>query len=177
MFRKINKMFETPIYAVTDGLKRFTGINGKGIDYKKIWSPEEDQIYSILPKRYWSDFHLTIMAINARIPPHIDSDIICSINFYIETDNCKTVFYNIKSDSPDTYKIENQTNGCIYKEEDLEEVDSFIAKPYEIWLLDVSKVHSVEPLGDFKFRKAITLGTFNRTYDEIYEMLKETGAL
>ena len=59
MFKKLNRTFETPIYAITHGLKTFTGENTKGIDYKKIWSPEANTIYSVLPERYWNDFHLT----------------------------------------------------------------------------------------------------------------------
>ena len=177
MFCKLKYGFETPIYAVTGGLQRFTGEDGQGIHYKKIWSPESEKLFGVLPKRYWDDFHLTCMTINTRIPPHIDSDIICTINFYIQTDNCKTVFYKSKTDNPKTFKIENQTNGCIYDENDLEEVDSFIAQPGEVWLLDASQIHSVEPLGDFKLRKAITLGTWAFTYDQICDMIRETGNL
>jgi len=113
------------------------------------------------------------MTINCKIPPHTDTEIITSINFYLQTEGCRTVFYKPKVDAPRTAQVENQTNGHIYFEEDLEEVDSFVAKDFEVWALDVTQIHSVQ--GDFKLRKAITLGTFVHKYKDVVEMLKETG--
>jgi hypothetical protein len=179
MFTKLTTTFETPLYAVTSGLKTFTGteVDGvlQGIDYKKIWSPDAAKLYSILPARYWEDFHLTVMTINCRIPPHTDTEIISTINFYITTDNCRTVFYKSKVDTPRTFQIENQTDGYIYNEEDLEAVDGFVAEPGDVWLLDVKQIHSVEPLGDITLRKAVTLGSFKHDYQAVRSMLEETG--
>lgn len=172
MFVKLKKTFEKPLYAITDPLKSFKGENGKGIDYKKVWSPEVEKIYSILPRRYWQDFHLTIMTIDCIIPPHTDTEIVTSINFYLQTEGCRTVFYKPKGDDLKTVQVKNQTNGHIYFEEDLDEVDSFIAKDFEIWLLDVTKIHGVK--GNFNLRKALTLGTFTHKYKDVLEMLKET---
>jgi len=173
MFTRLEKTFEKPLYAITDPLKSFKGENGKGIDYKKIWSPEAEKLYGILPRRYWQDFHLTIMTIDCIIPPHTDTEIITSINFYLQTEGCKTVFYAPKNNDLKTVQVKNQTNGHIYFEEDLIEVDSFIAKDFEIWLLDVTQIHGVQ--GDFNLRKALTLGTFIHKYEDVLKMLKETG--
>jgi hypothetical protein len=173
MFARLEKTFEKPLYAITDPLKSFKGDNGKGIDYKKIWSPEAEKLYGILPRRYWQDFHLTIMTIDCIIPPHTDTEIITSINFYLQTEGCKTVFYKPKNNDLKTIQVKNQTNGHIYFEEDLIEVDSFIAKDFEIWLLDVTQIHGVQ--GNFNLRKALTLGTFIHKYEDVLKMLKETG--
>jgi hypothetical protein len=174
MFTKLSTTFQKPIYAVTDNLKTFKH-EGKGIDYRKIWSPESNNFYGIIPERYWNDFHLTIMTINCIIPPHTDTEIITSINFYLKTDNCTTTFYKPKVDNPRTVQVENQTNGHIYFEEDLIEVDSFVAKDNEVWLLDVSQIHGVK--GKINLRSAITLGTFVHKYEYVIEMLKETDSL
>jgi len=173
MFARLEKTFEKPLYAITDPLKSFKGDNGKGIDYKKIWSPEAEKLYGILPRRYWQDFHLTIMTIDCIIPPHTDTEIITSINFYLQTEGCKTVFYKPKNNDLKTIQVKNQTNGHIYFEEDLIEVDSFIAKDFEVWLLDVTQIHGVQ--GNFNLRKALTLGTFIHKYEDVLKMLKETG--
>jgi hypothetical protein len=175
MFCKLNTTFAKPLYIVTEGLKTFTGVDDKGIDYKKIWSPDAEKLLSVLPKRYWDDFHLTVMTINRPIPPHTDTEIITTINFYIETGGAKTVFHEPIVEEPRTFQIENQTDGYIYYPEDLKKVDSFIAKDFEIWCLDVKKIHSVE--GNVSLRKAITLGTFKHKYDDVVEMFKETGCL
>jgi len=181
MFTKLTTTFETPLYAVTSGLKTFTGteVNGikQGIDYKKIWSPDAKDLYSILPEQYWNDFHLTVMTINCRIPPHTDTEIVSTINFYVETQNCRTVFYRQLVDNPHTFQIENQTDGFIYNEAELEEVGSFVATPGDVWLLDVKQIHSVEPQGEFSFRKAITLGTFKHRYNDVLDMLRETDSI
>lgn len=176
MFQKLNKNFEPIIYAVTHGLKTFTGQDGQGIDYKKIWSPEQDTLLDVIPERYRADFHLTIMKINTRIPPHTDTEIVTTINFYIDTDNCRTVFYRAKPNAR-TFQIANQTDGYIFNEEDLEELDSFVAEPTEAWVLDVKQVHSVEPQGELKLRRAVTLGTRDHNYEAVCEMLRETGYL
>jgi hypothetical protein len=175
MYCKLNKTFQIPIYAVTDGLKTFTGENDKGIDYKKIWSPESEFIYGVLPERYWNDFHLTIMTINRDIPAHTDTEIITTINFYIKTDNCRTVFFEPIVEEPRKFQIKNQTDGYIFNEEDLKEIDSFVAKDNEVWVLDVKKIHSVQ--GNPTLRKAITLGTRIHNYEAVCEMLKETGCV
>ena len=174
MFTKLSKTFEKPLYAVTDPLKTFKH-EGKGIDYKKIWSPEAEKIYGILPKRYWQDFHLTVMTIDCIIPPHTDTEIVTSINFYLQTEGCTTTFYKSKIENPDTVQVENQTDGHIYFEDDLIEVGSFVAKDFEIWLLDVSQIHGVK--GEFNLRKAITLGTFVHKYKDVIQMLNETDSL
>ena len=171
MFTKLENPFEKPLYTITDPLKSFK-VGGVGIDYKKIWSPEAEKIYGILPKRYWPDFHLTIMSIDCIIPPHTDTEIITSINFYLQTEGCTTTFYKPKVEKPRIVQVKNQTNGHIYFEEDLIEVDSFVAKDFEVWLLDVSRIHGVK--GEFNLRKAITLGTFVHGYENVIEMLKET---
>ena len=171
MFARLEKTFEKPLYAITDPLKSFKDENGRGIDYKKVWSPEAEKIYGILPKKYWQDFHLTIMTIDCIIPPHTDTEIITSINFYLQTEGCRTVFYKPKNNDLKTIQVKNQTNGHIYFEEDLIEVDSFIAKDFEIWLLDVTQIHGVQ--GNFNLRKALTLGTFIHKYEDVLKMIKE----
>lgn len=173
MFCKLNATFEKPLYTTTQDLKSFKGEDGKGIQYKMIWSPDIEKLYSIIPKRFWKDFHISEMKIDCAVPPHTDTEIVTSINFYIQTEGCKTVFHKPKVNDPRTLKMESQTNGRIYYPEDLVEVGSFVAKDFEIWVLDVTQVHSVT--GDVTLRKAITLGTFVHKYDDVIEMLKEGG--
>ena len=202
MFAKLKFEFEKPLYIVTHNLHTFTGgastvdtntttagaiaienANGwtvtdadkQGIDYKKIWSPESEMLYKILPKKYWDDFYLTVMTINRDIPPHTDSDIVTTINFYLETDDCETVFYEPITIDLEKIQINNQTNGHIYKKEQLKPIGSFIALPMEVWLLDVKKIHSVETTKKNPKRKAITLHTKIHDYKTVCNMLKESG--
>ncbi len=178
MFRRIKYTFDIPLYIVTEGLKTFTGDGGYGIDYKKIWSPDVEKLMSIIPKRYWNDFHLTVMTINRDIPPHTDTEIITTINFYLDAggDNVDTVFYEPNVSDPKTFQIENQTDGYIFDKRELLEIGRFRASPMECWVLDVKKIHSVEGAVT-GVRKAVTLGTFVHNFEAVQDMLKETGSL
>ena len=177
MFTKLNHSFVKPLYVTTHGLNTFTGVNDKGIDYKKIWSPESDELYKLIPKKYWEDFYLTVMTINRNIPAHTDSDIFTTINFYLETDECETVFYEPIVDNLEKIQIQNQTNGFIYKEEQLKPVGSFVANPMDIWVLNVKKIHGVNTTKESVKRRAVTLHTKIHEYAVVCDMLKETGYL
>ena len=172
MFYKVNSTFEKPIYAIIDNLKTFTGVDNKGVVYKRIWTPDAEKIYSVLPKRVWEDFHLTLLTANCECPPHTDTEIITSINFYIDTGgDARTVFFEPAVDNLKTIQVENQTDGHMYYRDQLKEIGSFQAKDYDIWVLDVKKIHAVE--GNVSIRKAITLGTFKHKFEDVVEMIKE----
>lgn len=178
MFHRVNYKFDAPLYVITDGLKRFTGEGGYGIDYKKVWSPDESKLLSIIPEQYRKDFHLTVMTINRDIPAHTDTEIITTINFYLETggEDIDTIFFEPTVTNPKKFQIENQIDGYIFDRSELREVGRFRAKPMECWILDVKKIHSVE--GNVTgVRKAVTLGTFVHKYNDVVKMIEETGCL
>jgi len=172
MFVKLKNSFEKPLFTTIDGLTSFAGIDGKGVGHKKVWSPDAEQFYSVIPKRYWDDFDFTLMTINSAIYPHIDRDYISTINFYLETGGeYKTLFFsdgelaNINGDV-------DYSSG-VYDESTLNEIGSFVAKNNEAWLLDVSVIHTVHNIHGNE-RKALSLRTKKYNYTEVYNMLKET---
>jgi hypothetical protein len=98
-------------------------------------------------KRFFGDhsnnYDLTLMVINHHvIPPHIDSGTLTVINIYIQKGDAITIFYE-KMGIPTEYKLLNQTDGGMYNPNELQKIFSFKAKPFEAWILDVSKIHSV----------------------------------
>jgi len=54
---------------------------------------------------------------------------------------------------------------------------SFIANQYDAWVLDVSQPHSVKPIGDITERLGLSLATNTYNYDDVCNMLHETGNL
>ena len=89
-------------------------------------------------------FHVSLMIINhSYIPPHIDNDLKMVINFYVKTADATTYFWEPKSEQISTIKLEMQTDGRLFKEEELECVGKFKAEEYDVWMLNVSKIHSV----------------------------------
>ena len=192
MFVKLKNKFDKPLFTTVEGLESFAGLEGKGVQHKRIWTPDIENIYGVIPKRYWDDFELTLMTINNYILPHIDNDLISAINFYINTDNGsgKTIYYTQKENTqPINNRPALQVNadnfnngevkyvGNLYRQEDVQEIASFVAQDNEAWLIDVTKIHNVIVNENFKMRKALALRTKKYTYNEVYEMLKETGNL
>lgn len=187
MFVKLKHKFDKPLYAVTDRLSTFTGNDGEGNErgtyYDRIWSPDQEKFFSVIPKRYWNDFHLTLITVNHYLPPHVDSNIVSTINFYFQPQRCKTSFYKLNVETPKGYYLTNQTDGHCYYPEELDEVGSFIAEPGDAYLLDIKQIHGVLPLDDNKplgpdnLRKAITIGSLVHDYDAVYAMLQETGSI
>lgn len=172
MFVKLTNTFEKPLFTTIEGLTSFAGIDGKGVGHKKVWSPDSEQFYSVIPKRYWDDFDFTLMTINSRIYPHIDRDYISTINFYLETGGEYVTSFYSEGELANINDLVDYSSG-VYDESTLKEVGSFIAKNNEAWLLDVSKIHTVHNTFGTD-RKALSLRTKKYSYIEVYEMLKET---
>lgn len=144
----------------------------RGIEYFNI-SFDTKNLLKIIPPQYRENFCITLMKINTEVPPHTDTGILVTINYYYKTSNSITTFYKFKNE-PRKYQIENQTDGYLFHEEDLEETGHFQADPYEAWILDVSQPHSVKGGGD---RVAISLATNTYNYEQVCNMLVETGTL
>ena len=170
-FEKLNIKIDTPSYEVgKKELEYGININNK---FSGLWYSDlkvNDQI-DLIPEKYKSDFYLLFLEANSFILPHSDSGPTAVINFYIETNNCATQFYEIK-DNAKPYQIDNQTDGYVYNPDDLIETDSFIAKPGDIYILNVSKVHSVIPLDNQEInRKAICFSTNTLDFNELEMIL------
>jgi hypothetical protein len=158
------------------GTKTAESSGYRGLLYKHVKTRAHDEIFSIIPSEYRHKFYMNIMKINVYIPPHTDSFIKSTINLYIKPENYVTKFYDIKIDTPTTRKIENQREGAIFDLKDLNFVEAFIANPYEIWALNVTKPHSVTPTEYKKERIAIVLGS-ELEYDVVYKMLKDNNQI
>ena len=52
-----------------------------------------------------------------------------------------------------------------------------MAEDGDVWILDVSQPHSVYPTGKRTERLGLSLATNTYNYDEVCNMLKETGNL
>ena len=169
-FEKLNIKIDTPSYEVgKKELEYGIDINNKfnGLWYSDLKINEE---IDLIPEKYKSDFYLLFLEANSYILPHSDSGPTAVINFYIETNNCATQFYEIKNNA-EPYQIENQNDGCVYNLDDLVETGSFIAEPGDVYILDVSKVHSVIPLDNNEInRKAICFSTNSLNFDEVKRM-------
>jgi hypothetical protein len=166
------------IYETTNSYGLIIDGTFKGIKYSNVESSIKQQLLELIPEEHRHYFGISVMQVNTKIPPHTDSNITATINFYIKTDNCLTQFYSLNTDAPKTKQVENQTNGHLFSINDLNIEDSFIAKSGEIWLLDVSKPHSVHPTQPgLVDRVALCLSSRKFNFNETVELLKSTGNL
>ena len=159
---------------------KFTNLDyvqgGKKIDFGQIITYYEAEligggIWFTIPLRYRSDFQLSLMKITAPVPPHTDSEVKTSINFYIEPGDFTTTFY---TPEPKAVKrqIENQTNGYIFQPHELANRGSFVARSGDAYLLGVDRVHDVQGSGE---RTVLCLATDKYDFYEVLHMLVETG--
>ena len=174
-FKRLKTSFFPSRYDILKSRIKFgENINDefKGIEYFDI-SFDTKNLLKIIPPQYQENFCVTLMKINSEVPPHTDTGIKVTINYYYDTGNCVTTFYKFKKE-PKKYQIENQTNGYLFDEQALEQTGFFKARPYEAWILDVSQPHSVKGGGN---RVAISLATNTYNYEQVCNMLIETGTL
>lgn len=147
-FKKIcNKKLDLPLkqnlllnqYGITLGDKFF------GVGYYDVeTSVEKKLLKTFIHPSVRKHFQIALMVINhSYIPPHIDNDLKMVMNLYMKTANATTYFWRPKKDVVTTLKLEMQSDGRLFKEEELECVGSFKAEMNDLWMLDVSKIHSV----------------------------------
>jgi hypothetical protein len=144
------------------------------IEFFKISDTIETKLLEIIPKDYRQYFKGSVFSINNNyIKPHTDSERKVGINFYIKCTNAITKFFKQKEGVIiTTEQVIGQTNGVVYKESELTSIGSFIALPKDIWILDVSKIHSViNPIGDERI--AYTLSSNELSYEDTLEILKD----
>jgi len=178
VFCKLKHNYVVDDYVVKDRQISFgETVDGNffGIEYLNI-DTKKQIMNDIIPNEYHKFFFMTLMRINREIPPHTDSGIKSSINLYIQTENCTTKFFRFKTNNPKTKQVENQSDGFIYDLQDLEEVGSFISRPNEAWVLDVTQPHSVIPQTNIKERLAVAISS-ELQYDVVCDILKDKGHL
>jgi hypothetical protein len=154
----------------------FRGISYSGVKLEN--KNTVNTIFNIIPERFRKYFYMNIMEISTQVPAHTDSDISCTINFYMKTGSALTQFYTIKNENAIRKQVKNQTNGYMFDIEDLEPTYSFIAESNQAYLLDGSKPHSVLSSETSNLdRSAIVLQTDRFTFDDVSQMLKETHSI
>lgn len=180
MFKRLIKDFPISSYQLQDRKIGFgSTVDGifSGIEYYYATTPDYQTLFDVIPAEYQSSFCLLVMRANCLVPPHTDSGILTTINFYIRTDNCDTEFYRIIRDRPRLSQVGGQTDGHIFDSKDLCMTGLFRAHPEQAWVLDVSQPHSVLPRGEFSERLAFSLSTADYDYQTVCKFLTSTGNL
>ena len=173
-FLKLKRTIVIDDYTLGDVFLDYGG--GKVMKYHKVLSSVDFK--QVLPEQYRDRFLVSGMEIFNNVPVHTDSRVKVGINFYIDPGEFETKFWRIKDDDPTLiYNVANQVqNGKVFRPEALEFVESFVAKPGDAYLLDISKPHSVVSSNP-SYRFAFVVQTNDYTFDDVANMLVETGYL
>ena len=107
------------------------------------------------------------------VRPHTDPKNSVVLNYYVDSGDCTTYFFNLKSEHVISQDKSDTVYTSIYREEDLEQAGEFTAKNREAYLLNVSKIHSVYSSGN-GIRKFISYTWGHDTnYNDVKLSLKE----
>lgn len=104
------------------------------------------------------------------LDPHKDHGPRVSLNYYIEAGEDKTVFYELKDTSMSGNNYPGKKEANIFKVEQLDRIEEFVAESNTSYLLNVSKIHSVEKVTDNQ-RIFLTYAWHDHSYEEVLESL------
>jgi hypothetical protein len=102
--------------------------------------------------------------------PHKD---LCDVtlNYYLETNNEVTAFYRTLDKKPNNSTTKGwfliRKADSLGRDDELEEIASFVAKNNELWLLDTSVIHIVKMKEGTPERSMIRCVWYNRSFEEI----------
>ena len=180
-FVKLKDKFKVDPYLIKDlriSFGKKVNDTFKGIWYSDVEFENKNQIFNVIPEQYRKHFGISLMEVNTYIPPHTDSNILITINFYISTNGCVTQFYKFRDVGIDKTQITNQTNGFLFNPKDLDITGNFKAEDEDVYLLDVSKPHAVIPESVTSIhRTAICLQSRECGFNDTIKMLQETNSI
>jgi hypothetical protein len=103
------------------------------------------------------------------VPPHTDIVDRVNINFYIETGNYQTTFYT-GPDNSSKITYADHGDGHAYRMEELTPIDSFVAVPGDVYVLNGKTIHGVSSTNPAP-RKFLQVSTNQLEYDQVLEIL------
>lgn len=144
---------------------------GHSIQYFNVVSPYiSDFIAKFGP--YSRHFHTSFVSIDAAVPPHTDIVDRVSINFYIETGEYHTRFYQGNNHTQGrTYA--DHGDGHVYDMGQLTELAAFVARPGDVYLLNGKCIHAVTGTGSDP-RKFVQVSSTDLAYEQVLELLNES---
>ncbi len=141
---------------------------GHRIQYFNVVSQCVDNFIATLGQ-HGQYFYTSFVNIETSVPPHTDIVDRVSINFYIETGDYRTVFYK-STDNSTRLTYADHGDGHVYNADELEEIDSFVANPGDVYVLDGKIIHAVESAGHLP-RKFLQVATDKLEYNQVLEIL------
>jgi hypothetical protein len=149
---------ETPSMSL-----RYYHINNYNIVYEKL-----PMFFKLSP------YMMLIAEINGPgfLGAHRDHGVMCVLNWYKNSNDDKTLFYKEKPEA-EPFIADGEKVANIYKLSEVDLVEEFVAKDNEMYLLNVSEIHSVDSY-NCGVRRFISLAWSKDDYETILERIKAT---
>lgn len=126
--------------------------NNLNFVYKKII---DQYVYREIKNRIPNEYQIFLLDIFYCVVespffvfPHVDKRSATVINYYHQPGNSITKFYEPIVSNPRKYSIKNNLIENSFDLEDIRIVDSFSANEHDCYILNVSKIHSVDLTGE-----------------------------
>ncbi len=146
------------------------------LTYYRLRDP--DYFKSLLPKQMFfgiKPYQVQLAEIvgAGHLLPHIDHNISACANYYVETNGSTTYFYN-KKPYAGGFVYPGRQTANIFSLDQVECVDQFQAQDGEMYLLNVSKIHSVDS-PNVGIRKFISWQWLDVPFEQIRDSLIDSG--
>ena len=168
-FKKLSTSIIADFQVLDSQIEFDLDSEGSKIQYFNVASKYVDDFIASLGD-YKKYFYSSFVSVGANVPPHIDIVDKVNINFYIETNDYKTTFYQ-GNEGCSKLTYADHGDGHVYKIEELEPIDSFVANPGDVYVLNGKVIHGV--CSDSKLpRKFLQVSTNELDYDQVLDLLK-----
>jgi hypothetical protein len=147
-FRKIDvNLSEIDLESMNSGIEKHRPYN-LNFSYNKIIDNKSFlNLKMRLPEEYQkslSDISYCIIISPFRVLPHRDVSSVNVINYYHKPGKSITKFYKPLIPNLKPHMIDDHVKGMSYHSNEIEVEDQFVAESKDCYILDVSKIHSVE---------------------------------
>ena len=142
MFRRLSTTWQPQRPTPGQLLRQYTEEgDDRGIRYWSI--SQSHRLWQIIRPENRNKWSMSLMTINAPIPPHTDSGARTVINCYGATADAVTRFHTQTRQTLTQRQVRNQTSGYLYDPKELTVTAEFTARAGEHWILAVDHIHSV----------------------------------
>jgi hypothetical protein len=194
MFKKLDFTFDIDIDRIKNGERVVSYSHAiDENDQSKNRYSEAFISYALKDTEYFNEilsrtlkFHIQPYAVNYTelsnegAYPHIDGPII-ALNYYLQTENDATLFWEIADSSIKAVSVPQGVNGgpvyenntaVAYDPTKLKLINYFVAKSNEAYLFDTSAIHSISKRNYNSVRKFIRFFWDRVTFDEVLNSIE-----
>lgn len=184
-------VFDTSSFKVNEST---TFISHGEVNYYNIIIPESIRqlIFSVIPVEFHKFFSVFYLSGGGILAPHTDQTSTCTILFYDNPGNFRTSFYELVNTNADLIKSNpsnintdvkrlpnEEYSPIVYKNEDLKNINNYVARPNEAWCINGKIIHSVDALDNVSSlkRSALALDTSVLPFNTVVNLLKQTNSI